>query len=359
MAMSGALPSRPNSTIVNPVLVEVVRGPLIESRHRASVMCVDIKDREVLSYGDVDQVVLPRSSLKPFQALTMVESGAMDAFGLGDVELALHCGSHNGEPDHVEKVTAWLGKIGCEESHLECPPDRPLGEKWLHLHPRDCASASRLANNCSGKHAGFLTTVRHMGEPLKGYLDSTRKIQRYVAEILGDLSGTSISNMPVACDNCGAPVFGLPLRALARASAALVNPDRFPAGRADSIRRVFAAMRAHPMLVAGTGRTDTILMQDGAFNGISKVGAEGVFIAAVPGFNIGLAIKVDDGGDRAASALAIAVLNQLDVLDRPSAARIFNQVTRPVAHPGANPGANPISHIRIPGFTLHDSSSEH
>lgn len=332
----------------NPVLIEVVRGPLVESRHRASVVAVDSAGHVLFARGNIDQIILPRSSLKPFQAVSMVESGAMAAFGLTDVELALHCGSHNGEPRHVKLIGQWLDRIGCKESELECGIDRPLGEKWLHLSPEECAPASKLTNNCSGKHAGFMTTALHMDIPVQNYSGVEHPVQKIVADILADLSGTPVHDMPVAQDNCGVPVFGIPLTALALASARLACRDE-DTRRDCAISRVFDAMRAHPFLVAGSGRADTLLMLDRAFGGISKVGAEGVFMAAVPstantaGIDLGLAIKIDDGGDRASSALGVATLQHLGALGQKAGNRLFDQIARP----SISPDGKPVGHLRV------------
>jgi L-asparaginase II len=347
------MPSTTDTTLdttvgTNPVLIEVVRGPLVESRHRASVAVVDSAGQILFARGDVEQIVLPRSSLKPFQAISMVASGAMETFGLTDVELALHCGSHNGEPRHVALVGQWLDKIGCRESQLECGIDRPLGEKWLHLKPEECAVASKLANNCSGKHTGFMTTALHMGVPVQGYSGMEHPVQKFVAGILADLSGSSVHDMPVAQDNCGVPVFGIPLNSLALASARMAGRDEGTL-RGRAIIRVFDAMRTHPFLIAGSGRADTLLMQDSAFGGISKVGAEGVFMASIPSSantaeaDLGLAIKIDDGGDRASSALGVAALRHLGALDQEAGSRLFDQIARP----SFGPDGKIVGHLRV------------
>lgn len=347
--MPRTVDSTVHSTVnTNPVLIEVVRGPVVESRHRASVALVDSAGQILFGRGDVDQIVLPRSSLKPFQAISMVESGAMAAFGLTDFELALHCGSHSGEPRHVELVGQWLDKIGCRESQLECGVDRPLGEKWLHLKPEECAPASKLANNCSGKHTGFMTTALHMEVPVQGYSGMEHPVQKFVASILADLAGCAVPEMPVAQDNCGVPVFGIPLKSLAQASARMAGRDQ-GTERGRAVTRVFDAMRAHPFLVAGSGRADTLLMRDRAFGGISKVGAEGVFMAAIPSTanpaeaDLGLAIKIDDGGDRASSALGVAALQHMGALDQEAGRRLFDQIARP----SIGPDGKIVGHLRI------------
>ncbi len=330
----------------NPVLVIVERGPLVESRHRASVVVCTASGDEIFRRGDCAQLVLPRSSLKPFQALAMVESGAMDAFRLTPEYLALGCGSHNGELVHVQRVAEWLQAINCDESDLECAHDRPLGEKWLHLTPAECAPPSRLANNCSGKHAAFLTTALHLGVAKAGYTDPNHPVQERVAAILSELADWPVEDMPVASDYCGAPVFGMPLGALALAAARLGSMPRCNSVRKAAAERIIAAMRAHPTMVAGTGRADTILMQHPGFSGISKVGAEGVFMASVPSLGVGMAIKIDDGADRAAHVLGIAVLEEIGALDAEAAHDLHQRVAPKII--GTN--GNPVAQIRIRPF---------
>ena len=329
--------------MVNPVFVELLRGPVIESRHRAAIAVSDGSGKIVKSWGDISQVILPRSAMKPLQAVSMVESGAFDAFGLTDVELALHCASHNGEHEHVDKTRAWLNVIGCCEDDLECAPHRPLGEQWLHLDPHECPSPGKLTNNCSGKHAGFMTTARHMAVPVKNYTSPDHPVQKLARGVISDLTGQSVESMPLGCDNCGAPVYGVPISALAVAAARMACPDEFGSLRANSIRRVVAAMRAHPHLVAGTGRADTVLMGDSGFSGATKCGAEGIFMAILPGQGLGMAMKVDDGGSRAADALLVAVLHHLGAIDTETRDRMAGRINLEIQ----NPLGEVISFIRV------------
>ena len=310
----------------NPVLVEAERGGVIESRHRGSVVVCAADGEVVFSLGDAAQMVLPRSSLKPFQALAMIETGAAASLGLADVQIALACGSHNGEFVHVRRVRSWLAEIGLDERALLCGPDRPLGEKWLHRLPSECAPVSKLANNCSGKHAAFLSTALHLGASVSNYTSPEHPVQERVAEILSALAGWPAEQMPVACDNCGAPVFGMPLRSLALASARLA-PTAADHGVGEKGRaRIIQAMRSHPAMVAGKGRADTLLMDYRAFKGVSKVGAEGVFMACMPDQGFGLAVKVDDGADRAAHILGVAVMGALGVLEPDDVVRLQERI---------------------------------
>src|SRR5579864_5963971 len=166
-----------------PVLVEVIRGASVESRHRGVVAIADAAGKIVRSLGDVDRLVYPRSSLKPIQALPLVETGAADGFALGHEELALACASHRGEPMHVERVAAWLAKVGLGAADLECGAHPPRDEPTYHAMLRAGATPSPLHNNCSGKHAGFLTTARWLGEPTRGYIERDHPVQQRIARI--------------------------------------------------------------------------------------------------------------------------------------------------------------------------------
>jgi L-asparaginase II len=306
----------------NPVVVEVTRGDMVESRHRAAIAVVDADGRVVLSAGDIDRAVYPRSAIKPMQALPLVESGAADAFRLGEAELALACASHSGEPRHVAAVAAWLARIGCAPSDLECGTHAPVDAAAAgalavgHIRP------SALHNNCSGKHAGFLTVARHMGEPTGGYIGYDHPVQRRVRAALAELCGCDLAAVPHGIDGCGIPQYGIPLRALARGMARLAAPERLPPARTAAILRIRAAMAAEPFLVAGSGRFDTAAIEATSGAVLVKTGAEGVYAAILTDRGLGLALKVDDGAKRAAEVALGHALRRLGALPDGAATRL-------------------------------------
>ena len=305
--------------MTNPVLVEITRASLVESVHRGAVAIARADGKIVFSLGDVGTPVYPRSSLKPIQALPLVESGAADAFGLSEEELALACASHSGEPMHTTRIAAWLTKIRCNESDLACGPHPVRYEPvWrdmvlLGLPP------TRVHNNCSGKHTGFLTVARHWDVATKGYELHSHPVQQAVAKALGELSGIS-AELPWGVDGCTAPNFALPLGAFARTLARLADPTSLTEPRAGAARRLVGAMIAHPDLVAGTGRSDTILMQACRGRAATKAGAEAFYAAIVPEAGLGIAMKIDDGTGRAAETLMAAILDKLALLSDDKAA---------------------------------------
>ena len=295
----------------NPVLVEIMRGSLVESVHRGSVAVADTSGKIVFALGELERPVYPRSSLKPIQALPLVESGAADAFGLGDEEVALACASHSGEPMHTTRVAAWLARIGCDESDLACGgyPSRyePVAEDMIKRGEKP----TRIFNDCSGKHAGFLTVARHWDIATKGYELHHHPVQRAIAKTLAELTGIE-SEFPWGVDGCAAPNFAVPLAAQARALAQLSGARG---------KRIVRAMTANPELVSGTGRSCAILMRSCQGRAAVKTGAEGSFAGIVPELGHGIAIKIDDGAGRAADTAMAAMLEKYGLLGVDEAAR--------------------------------------
>jgi L-asparaginase II len=295
----------------NPILVEVTRGSLVESVHRGSIAVADASGRIVFSLGDLETPVYPRSSLKPIQTLPLVESGAADAFGLSGEEIALACASHSGEPMHTTRVASWLTHIGCGESDLACGahPSRyePVAEDII----RRGEKPTRIHNNCSGKHTGFLTVARHWDIATKGYERHDHPVQTAIAKILSDLAGVQ-GELPWGIDGCAAPNFALPLAAQARAFAQMAGPRG---------QRIVQAMTAHPELVSGTGRVCAALMRSAQGRAAVKTGAEGFFAGIVPELGLGIALKIDDGAGRAADTVMAAMLDRFALLGSDDAAQ--------------------------------------
>ncbi|HVZ92787.1 MAG TPA: asparaginase [Rhizomicrobium sp.] len=304
----------------NPVLVELTRGDLVESVHRGSIAVADAEGAIRFALGDVETPVYPRSSLKPIQALPLLESGAADAFAMSEEEVALACASHSGEPMHTTRVAAWLKRIGCAESDLACGAHPARYEPTMEDMIRRGEAPTRLHNNCSGKHAGFLTLARSWNVAIEGYERHDHPVQRAVAAALGELSGVG-GDLPWGVDGCAAPNFALALTAMARALAVFAAPERLSPARAKACRRIVSAMIAHPDLVSGTGRACQIMMRSCGGKAAVKAGAEGFYAALLPGLKLGVAIKIDDGAGRAAEAVMAALLDKLGVLGADEAAR--------------------------------------
>jgi L-asparaginase II len=304
----------------NPILVEVTRGTLVESVHRGAIAIAEAGGTVRWELGDVETPVYPRSSLKPIQALPLIESGAADA--LTDEEVALAAASHSGEKMHTTRVAAWLARIGCGEADLACGPQTPRHEPTWEAMLKRGERPTRLHNNCSGKHAGFLTLARHWNVATEGYERIDHPVQQAVAKRLRDLSG--IGDLPWGVDGCAAPNFALPLRGFARALAKLAGHETQGAAR------ILRAMMTYPELVAGTGHSCTALIRACRGRAAVKNGAEGVYAGMIPGAGpqlaLGIALKIDDGASRAAETAIAAILIKLGVADERSRAFAFAPV---------------------------------
>lgn len=303
----------------NPVLVELTRGKLVESIHRGAIAIVHASGSVVRSVGEIEDPVYPRSSLKPLQALPLLESGAADAFSLNDEEVALACASHSGEPMHTERVRAWLARLGLSGADLACGPhpvrDESTRTAMLCAHEEPTA----IHNNCSGKHSGFLTLAKHLQAPTKGYERVDHPVQIAVRQVIAELGGVD-TDMPWGVDGCAAPNFALSLMSFARALAQFTQPERHAPARAAAMRRILGAMTRYPELVSGTGRACAILMRAAGGHVAVKTGAEGVFAAIIPEKRLGIALKIDDGATRASETAMATLLERLGVLDSSDAA---------------------------------------
>ncbi len=301
----------------NPVLVERRRGDAVESVHRGAFAVVDSAGGLRQSGGDIATPIYPRSAVKPLQALVMLESGAAERFAVSEAEIALACSSHGATPAHVGAVAAWLARMGLGPDDLGCGADAPSDVAAATALDRAGEAPGRLHNNCSGKHSGFLAAALHLGAPHDTYLRPDHPVQQWVAGVLADFGDCEPSAAPIGVDGCGVPTWGLPLAAIARAAATLARPDRLGAGRAAAARRAIAAMTAHPTMVGGPGRFDTVVMAAGAGAVAVKGGAEGVQFAVLPGLGLGIAVKIDDGAKAPAEVAMAALLARHGGLDDP------------------------------------------
>lgn len=295
----------------NPVLIEVTRGDHVESRHRGAIAVSDAHGNIVNAFGDIDTAIYPRSAIKAFQALPLVESGAAIAFGFGDDEIALACASHNGEPEHIAAAQSMLAKAGFGESALECGPQWPVRAMEQQKLLAAGEPPRPIHNNCSGKHAGMLALARHMGFAPSGYTAHDHPVQRAIADVISQMCGVALDHQPCGVDGCSVPTWAIPLRALAQGFARLATGAEADGPRAGAAARIIAAVGAYPHMVAGTDRFCTRLMT-AVPRAFVKTGAEGVFCGCVPHLGIGIALKCDDGAARAAEIMMATTLEALD-----------------------------------------------
>jgi L-asparaginase II len=299
----------------NPFLVEVTRGHLVESRHRGSVSVVDADGATVLSLGEVDRRVFPRSAVKALQALPLIESGAADKYGLTDEELALACASHSGEPEHVRVAAGMLAKAGQDVGCLECGTHWPMGEAANRALAATGGQPNALHNNCSGKHAGFICLACGTGEDPRGYVGADHPVQRLVREALEDVTGACHTVDKSGIDGCSIPTYAVRLPSLAFGFAKFGTGIGLSNSARIAAERIRKAVAAHPFMVAGTGRFDTRLMEILKERAFVKVGAEGVYCASFPELGYGIALKADDGNARAAEAMMAGLVLRFLPLD--------------------------------------------
>jgi L-asparaginase II len=285
--------------------IEATRGDLVESVHRVSVAVVRGDGRLVAEAGDPSQVTFWRSAAKPFQALPLLADGAADAFGLTPPELALACASHSSEAAHLAVAAGFLRRIGATVDDLACGPHTPLSPAVAERVVREGVALTPLWSNCSGKHAGMLALARHHGWPTAGYHLPDHPVQRRILDEVARWAEVPVAAIPTATDGCTAVTFALPLTAMAGAWA------RFGSATTPGPARLRSAMTAHPELVAGTGRLCTELMAAWQGRVLAKVGAAGVYCAALPEVGLGVALKVADGDSAAAAPALLAVLRAL------------------------------------------------
>jgi L-asparaginase II len=281
-------------------VAEVVRGGFVEGHHVGSVIAVRADGSVALALGQPDEPMLPRSSAKPLQAAGMLRAG----LEVDDEQLAIVCASHSGEARHLEVVRRLLARAGLDESALDNTPGWPINSDARRAMTCAGEGPSRIAANCSGKHAGMLATCVVAGWPTAGYRDPEHPLQRSLRATIEELTGDAVTASVV--DGCGAALFAVTLSGLARSFARLATA---PGGTPE--HRCVAAMQAHPDLVGGTGRDVTRLI--GEVPGlVGKDGAEGVYAVAL-GDGRTVAIKIDDGGERARLPVLVAALRVLDV----------------------------------------------
>lgn len=335
--------------LANPVLAVATRSGEVESWHRGAVAVVH-QDEPALALGDVARPVYARSATKPLQALPFLELGLADRLALTDAEIAVMCASHDGAPIHLAAVEALLRRGGLGERDLGCGPHAPFDAETRRALVASGQRPSRLHNNCSGKHTGFLLLAQHLGDDLAAYLEPTSRAQTAVNAAVAAMAGVP-GPIPTGLDGCGAPTFRIPLAALARAFCRLANPAGLPAVRAAACRTILAAAGREPVRLAGERRFCTALVRTWPGRVFAKNGAEGVYALGLapdpartrwPGA-IGFAIKVDDGNERGYQPAVVDALRWLGAF-------AGDEVPAPLVpfwrQPLANTQGRPVGEVR-------------
>ncbi len=325
-----------------PVLVEVTRGPEVESRHRGEIAVVDKDGNLRAGLGDPETLVCMRSLAKPFQALPLITTGAAEAFGFGPQELALMSGSLSGQDFQVDLVTKILARLDLAPAILQCGSHAPLHRPTAKALAQAGERPTALHHTCAGKHASMLSLCAYHFWPVEDYLNPAHPVQQLILKTVADMVGLKPADIPVAIDGCGAPVFYAPLANIARGFARLAAaPPDSPEGT------IMAACLRHPRHIAGDGRLETTIMQALSGRLFAKTGAEGGFALALAEEGLGVALKIEDGASRPLGPAIIEVLQQLGLL-HPEAQKALAPQWRPVIR---NHQQQEVGLIR-PAFTL-------
>jgi L-asparaginase II len=298
----------------NPILAEALRGGIVESFHRGALAIVDADGRVHTALGDIERPIFPRSAVKVLQALPLVASGAAERLGLSDEELALACASHGGEARHADAAASMLAKAGLDVGALECGAHWPYHDGAVKAMAASGQAPSALHNNCSGKHAGFvclgcqLAEGRDVAGFLRGYVRPEHPVMREVTAALQAATGFDLAHTARGTDGCSIPTYAIPLRHLAHAFARVATGVGLSREHAHAAQRLRTAVARAPQMVAGTGRFDSRLMARLGERVFCKVGAEGVYCAAMPEVGLGVAIKMDDGNTARAAEVVMAAV---------------------------------------------------
>ncbi len=299
--------------MTNPVpLVEIWRADLCESLHFGHAVVCDASGQIVHSLGDPETIIYPRSSAKMLQALPLLTSGAAAKYGLNSEHLALACASHNGAKIHTDRVGRWLDQLGLDDGDFRCgahmPKDGEARDQLIKTDQNPC----QIHNNCSGKHAGFLTLAQHLGAGTE-YVEPDHPVQQ--ACLAAFEEATDATSPGFGIDGCSAPNFATSLKGLARSMAWFASAHHRHDRASQAAASLVQAMTAHPELVAGEGRACTELMRAMGGRVAIKTGAEAVFVAMLPEQQLGVALKITDGSTRASECAIATLLVSLGVLD--------------------------------------------
>lgn len=330
-------------------LVEVLRGNRVESSHHVHVAVVDSTGNLLHRVGNVNQKIYARSSMKPIQAIPIIETGAADYYEFSDEDLSLCTASHNGEKMHTDRVLSILKRIGLDVSDLKCGTHNPRWEETYKNLILNNEKVTALYNNCSGKHAGMLATAKFMKEPIETYYSLDHPVQHRIVKTISEICDYPEKDIEIGIDGCGVPVHGLPLARLAYGFARMAHPETLGTEREKHVRQITNAMITAPEMVGGTDRFCTDFMTAGRGRFFGKAGAEGVYCIGDNETGLGIAIKVEDGNGRATYPTAVETLVQLGLLNDDQIEEL-----KEYHHPQLKNARNEVIGELIPSFQLEN-----
>lgn len=302
-------------------LVHVLRGGKVESIHRGDIVAVDSNGKILFSYGNPQKRTFWRSAAKPFQVLPLLRNNGYGYYKLELNELALMTASHGGEVEHVKTVKKLLNKIGKSVKHLECGISKPMHKETYINMLKNNIPFSAANNPCSGKHASMIAYGLISGYDLTEYIKKEHVIQKQMLEVISEVTHLKIEDIDIAIDGCGVPVFGLPIYNMALAYSHLINSEDL------HMKKVVQAMTNYPYYVAGTGRLDTILMEETNGKILAKLGAESVYCMGIINQGISIALKIEDGSYRPLNVIVPKLLLNHKFINSTEYDRITNRLT--------------------------------
>ncbi len=294
-------------------LVYMYRNKLVESIHRGDIAIVDVNNKDLYNYGDINKTTYWRSAAKPFQALPLIFTGTAQKYGFTEKELAIMAASHSGEPAHTKVIKNILDKIGLDESYLKCGVHSPLNKKTAKELLKAGKEPGPVHNNCSGKHCSLLALCKYHDWPLTKYYEKNHPVQKLMIKTISEITEITADNIYYGEDGCGVIVFGIPVKNMAYAYACLANPDSLPDRYRKAASIMTLCMEKYPEMVGGTGRFNTDLMKVTRNKLVAKSGAEGVFCIGVHG-KMGITVKIEDGNKRAIPPVILQILSQLGII---------------------------------------------
>ncbi|MGI6575453.1 MAG: asparaginase [bacterium] len=299
------------------VLANVYRGSILESSHYGSVVVVNRQGEIVYKIGNPKRLTCLRSAAKPLQVLPLFTSGAAAAYGFSDPELAVMCASHSGQPIHQQQVSAILERVGLSVDSLQCGTHRPFHRPTARALQQEGKKPTPLHNTCSGKHACMLAITRHQHWDISTYTSISHPVQQEMLSMVAKMTGIRREDVQSGLDTCGVPVFAVPLVNIALAFARLVKPEAWEEPICQGMKAISFVMEHYPELLAGEGRFTTALLRACRGKLVAKDGGEALFAMGVPVFELGIAVKIEDGSDRALGPVVLEVLKKVGVLSEP------------------------------------------
>ena len=301
---------------MNPILVEVYRNKVLESFHRGVICIVDREGKVIYSEGDVQQICYPRSAMKLIQVMPLLELGGIERFGFTLEEIAVMCGSHNAEPEHLRVVNSILQKIGLDKENLKCGSQYPTSKKDADELIRKSEKPHHIHNNCSGKHAGMLALCKLLNVEIDDYLNPSHPIQTLILQYVEEMYEYPKDKMVTALDGCSAPIYSIPIYNQALAFKNLTATAFYTPKRKLACKTIVEAMSTYPFMVAGSKRYCSDMMKICGSRIIGKTGAEGVFCMSLLQEQMGVCIKIDDGKMLPQYNVAQALVEATGIFDK-------------------------------------------